>query len=275
MGNTSTKSQMDTNEHPPSSNPDWMKGETDDTPLNMITIPGTNRSMALQPPAKAQCQSWGLFDQLRAGIRFVDIGCRHIDDKLLIHNAEVYEKASLDEVLNEILRFLDSCPTETVLVRIRRELTEHNCTRNFEVTFNKYLDLKGKDRFRCKKKIPKMGKARGKIVFVQDFPGGTYGIPWSSFQVADKMVVTSDVTAKWNNIQNHLIQVKRSSDNSKMFVTVCSGSNASTTPRSVADRVNKKLHEFFVSHGGKVRWGVITMDYPGRELIQCIIDSNF
>lgn len=53
----------------------WMKGIGDDTYLSKLSIPGTHNSAAyhkLAPPS-VQCQGENISEQLRHGVRFLDI----------------------------------------------------------------------------------------------------------------------------------------------------------------------------------------------------------
>src|SRR5262245_27175119 len=55
----------------------WMKKLADSKKLSELTIPGTHDTCALHGGDIPKCQAWSLKDQLEAGIRFIDIRCRH------------------------------------------------------------------------------------------------------------------------------------------------------------------------------------------------------
>ncbi len=53
-----------------------MKNIPDDTNVSNISIPGTHNSGTFDytiPIKNADCQSWSYIDQLRAGIRYLDL----------------------------------------------------------------------------------------------------------------------------------------------------------------------------------------------------------
>ena len=69
----------------------WMSALPDDVSLSRLTIPGTHESCARNAPTSyVDCQDLGLADQLNAGIRYVDIRCRQIQDIFAIHHDAYY-----------------------------------------------------------------------------------------------------------------------------------------------------------------------------------------
>ena len=63
-------------------------------------------------------QSNTLTNQMMIGMRALDIRCRHKDDSLLVHDRLVYLNANLQDVLNTVRSFLQSYPSEVILVHI-------------------------------------------------------------------------------------------------------------------------------------------------------------
>jgi len=80
----------------------WMSSLNGSLSLSQFSIPGTHDSMALYEPVSgtAKCQNLSLGDQLNAGVRFIDIRCRHINNAFAIHHGSIYENANFDDVLN-------------------------------------------------------------------------------------------------------------------------------------------------------------------------------
>lgn len=57
----------------------WMSRLPETVPLCQVSLPGTHDSCALYDGLSfgfAKCQVWHLKDQLKAGVRFIDIRCR-------------------------------------------------------------------------------------------------------------------------------------------------------------------------------------------------------
>src|SRR6266540_4907287 len=72
---------------------DWMRWVPDSTPLSILSIPGTHDTMAHYGGPLVQTQSLPLREQLRAGIRSLDIRARHVEDTFLIYHGFIYQNA--------------------------------------------------------------------------------------------------------------------------------------------------------------------------------------
>ena len=117
----------------------WMQGIPDSESLKDISIPGTHNSMSFYGGPLVRCQSMSLYNQYVAGIRFVDIRCRHFYNGLPIHHGIVFQNATLDHVLRQTSDFLSANPTETVILSLRDEhISEHN-NRSYEETLQNYI----------------------------------------------------------------------------------------------------------------------------------------
>ncbi len=64
----------------------WREKIDPQTALTSLTIPGTHDSGANGGPL-IECQSWSIREQLDAGIRFLDVRCRHIQNTFAITTA--------------------------------------------------------------------------------------------------------------------------------------------------------------------------------------------
>jgi len=54
----------------------WMAGLPDNTPASLFSIPGTHNSAsyaATRYRVSGKCQKWNIYEQLRAGIRYLDL----------------------------------------------------------------------------------------------------------------------------------------------------------------------------------------------------------
>src|SRR5437764_13048815 len=70
----------------------WMSSLNSSLYLSQFSISGTHESMALYESVSgtATCQSLSLADQLNAGVRFIDIRCRNLDNGFVIQHGSVY-----------------------------------------------------------------------------------------------------------------------------------------------------------------------------------------
>ncbi|XP_066531856.1 1-phosphatidylinositol phosphodiesterase [Hoplias malabaricus] len=257
-------------------NTSWMAEIPENQPLSEVTMPGTHNTMALYGGFLAQCNSWPLAQQLQAGIRFLDIRVRHIRGNLTIHHGISYQWAHFGEVLEDIEVFLEQYPTETVLMRLREELSETRAIYGAVVRYvHQYAhwDLLWHSRL-----MPTMGEARGKIIILQDFSGPDLGMRYYSLDIADYWQVSSlqpeQLDKKWMNVYNHLERAEVG-NKARMFLTYSSGASILAHPSALAKRINLRLYEYLTARAGqKKRYGIIAMDFPGAMLVKTIIDFN-
>src|SRR4051794_40583034 len=92
----------------------WMAALNSSLYVSQLSIPGTHDSGARFEPfsGTAKCQNLTIAEQLNAGVRFLDIRCRHLDNAFTIHHGSVYQNITFDDVLNATIAFLSNNPTE-------------------------------------------------------------------------------------------------------------------------------------------------------------------
>jgi hypothetical protein len=105
--------------------------------------------------------------------------------------------------------FLKAHPTETVYMRVKEEFSPQLNTRSFEATFQSYWnDGRWKDYFwqPGSDNNPTLGSTRGKLVVLQNFDGGKYGIPYSGLDGQDEYNLGTnwDLYWKWEKVRDHL-----------------------------------------------------------------------
>ena len=274
------------------SHPDWMKWLPDNLNLSHVALPGTHDTMAFYGGDGAQTQSLSLTSQLNAGIRVLDIRCRHIQNVFAIHHGPVFQNAMFGDVLAAAAAFLDAHPTETILMRVKEEHDPENNTRSFEDTFVSYRSQFSSHIWtppNDKGYMPNLGDVRGKIVIIQNFSDGgsnsTYGVAWSLFSMQDEYNVPTifDIDDKWEKAKEHF--VKLNSDKGVgpkwAYMNFLSGTSFGAYPYTVAGGtgagirgVNDYALEYLFK-GNAQRVGVVMMDFPGAGLIDAIIAHNF
>src|SRR6185369_6685331 len=111
----------------------WMSSLNSGLYLSQFSIAGTHETMARYEPATgtAKCQNLTLADQLNAGVRFIDIRCRHYNNAFVIHHGSVYQNANFDDVLNACTSFLQANPSECIILSVKDEYTPSGNTRTF------------------------------------------------------------------------------------------------------------------------------------------------
>ncbi len=359
---------------------DWMRRLPDDLHISELSIPGTHETMALYGVNPAgdvieflmkildsldiididieegygsevgKCQTAPLLVQLEAGIRAFDIRCRHIEDVFTIHHERLYQNATFgNDVLAVCRSFLADHPSETIIMRVKKEWTEENCSRTFEETFlqeywNPYKYLFWDPSSSSYPDNPTLGEVRGKVVVLQNFPAGsTYGIRWiypnkavscyddiqdTSLNIQDKWEVPLDclfvppipiptskpLSWKWGWARDHLYGADYEAGipeiaKCHIFINFISGVGGGRGGlldicAEVADKIGFMIAPpFFVASGhitpgtsdrhwpdceglntltynyiknGQVtkRVGIVLADFPGKRLIDAIINVN-
>lgn len=245
--------------------------------LSSVTIPGTHASMALHGGPEAECQVWSLENQLRAGIRFLDLKVFALGDTLYVMHGVMYEHSTLKEVLDTVRAFLSEFKKESVLIRVQPEFFDKN-------TVNEMVQkLIGNDKnVWVSSGMPTMHQIRGKIVFVQKNTF-TLGIPLidTAGKAGDKV---SNVKDKDKSIISQLTQANDAQSGDNIMLTYAGGTGFGTfwgmflTPKRVAEQINPWLNQYvrqFFPNQPRPCFGVVAMDYPGIDLIRTIIDLNW
>ena len=273
----------------------WMSGLQDNISISKISIPGTHDSGArVDAPVisgTAKTQDLSIAEQLNAGVRFLDIRCRHIDNAFTIHHGAIYQNLNFDDVLNACYAFLNSHPSETIIMSVKEEYDASNTTRSFEQTFDSYVQ-KNPSKWDLGANIPTLAAVRGKIKLLRRFSSGTTkGInasPWADnttfdinnsgvqLKVQDYYKVTNN-DDKWNGISSLLNEAKNDT-NGKLFVNFTSGYKPGIfgipSIPTVSNNINPRLKTFFQSntHGS---FGIMPIDFVNAELSQLIVNTNF
>lgn len=190
------------------SNSNWMGRINDDARLSELSIPGTHNTMSNGPGGDiVRNQSLSLSTQLNAGIRYLDIRVRAIDGVFTLHHGPVYLNVNFGNVLNEVTKFLNQYPSETILMRIKQEHDPRPWD-EFNRILNSYLENE------CYKSYfispstsnPSLKEIRGKILILRDFSQGKVGIPYNSFSIQDNyhMSTNWDLYSKWESVKSKL-----------------------------------------------------------------------
>ncbi|RAJ81900.1 1-phosphatidylinositol phosphodiesterase [Chitinophaga dinghuensis] len=272
----------------------WMTQLSDNLSVSAISIPGTHDSGARFEPigGTAKCQNLTIAEQLNAGVRFLDIRCRHIDNAFAIHHGSIYQNMNFDDVLNAVISFLNSNPGETVIMSVKEEYDASNTSRSFEATFDTYVQ-KNPSKWYLDATIPTLGQVRGKIVLLRRFgaaatPKGiaatnwadntTFSIsnPGANLRVQDQYQVP-DNNVKWTNLNNLFTEAKNG-DQSVLYVNFASGYKplifGIPSITSVSDNINPKLDTYFGT-SSHARYGVIPMDFVTADRATKILNTNF
>ena len=268
----------------------WMTPLDGNLPLSQFSIPGTHDSGALVEPVSgtAKCQNLSIADQLNAGVRFLDIRCRHLNDAFPIHHGSVYQNMNFTDVLNATIGFLNANPGETVIMSVKEEHTPSGNTRSFEATFDSYV-AGNPSKWLLGSSIPTLTQARGKIVLFRRFgasstPKGINASNWpdnttfstgGTLRVQDRYNV-SDNNAKWNSILQVLNEARYGGPGT-LYVNFASGVSSGIfgIPNipTVSNNINPRITTFFNANPSG-RFGALLMDFADATRCSLIYNTN-
>ncbi|MEO7735831.1 MAG: phosphatidylinositol-specific phospholipase C [Kofleriaceae bacterium] len=235
----------------------------------------------------AKCQNLSLAGQLTAGVRYLDVRCRHLDDAFQIYHGPVFEQQAFADVLDTVTSFLADHPSETLVMSIKQESVAEGTTRSFEQTFASYV-ARAPARWSLGTSLPALGDARGKIVLVRRFDAeATLGIDASRWadnttfslapdlRIQDAYQVTSN-DAKWTAITALLDEARTPS--ATLFLDYTSGyQQHGLVPNipSVADPINQQLDDYLADPANAgAHLGVVVTDFMTETRAQRILESN-
>ena len=268
MGNNEQKICSDSN-HPSIYNLSWMKNIPDNKKLSEITIPGTHDSCSLYGICCARTQTWTLFEQMKAGIRFFDIRLRLYNNTLRAFHAFVDQKDTFDNILSYALYFLSQNPSETIIMQIITEYKPKNCTKTMVELYEEYTNKYKNYIYAYKNKDVTLGEIRGKILIIKIFSRSTRYLP--NFLIQNDWTVNCRfyINKKKRRIKQSFHRAI-SFKNNRIFLNYlsCSSDYAMMTPYTAA----KKCNKIAMKYNGRL--GIVLADYPGEDLIKHLISQN-
>ena len=159
----------------------WMARIGNDTLLSDISIPGTHDSATqyVQLAFFSRCQSLSIGEQLRDGIRYLDIRLGAVSDKtgddLLLYHGFCrckrgflpWEKdLTIAGVLERCYVFLEAHPTETIIFAVKMERGDDAA--KLQTILHDYIAM-DPDMWYLSDEIPRLGECRGKLVLFRRY----------------------------------------------------------------------------------------------------------
>ena len=276
------------------SNVRWMGSLRGDASLSELSIPGTHDSGARHERfyGTIKCQTLTIPEQLRAGVRFLDIRCRHVKNTFLIYHGPVYQKLTFNEVLDSCCGFLRENPTECIIMSVKEENIPSGNTRSFEDTFD--ACVAGNPAPWClTENVSALSQAKGKIVLLRRFKAravrkGIDATGWldnRSFTMSNSAARLRvqdydqfhDNRGKWKAIQD-LYEEAESRDRECLYLNFASGYTPSwffSIPRirAVSKVINPLIAAYFAGKGPQ-RYGITVMDFADARRCSLIIATN-
>ncbi|KAH3809564.1 hypothetical protein DPMN_137937 [Dreissena polymorpha] len=257
-------------------NADWMKRVSDSKFLSELSIPGTHDTMTCSYSGVeglwVWCQSWSLGIQLNMGIRFLDIRCQASNGDMLLNHGGYYLGTLLD-TLNGCVNFLQTQPSECIILRIKQENSSLEGL-GFRDAMFPFLE-RFSDHIFFKTSMLTLGEARGKMVILADYDMDgndhimRYGCGMSICDNWEPDSKEQKIDGIKDNINSAFSAVR---DRKEMYITFTSYTWLADCPRELARSANPIAHDFVRNHIGCL--GIFVMDYPGFQIIRDIIDHN-
>jgi hypothetical protein len=272
----------------------WMKELPGTKRISEFTIPGTHDTCALYGGASAECQNKTLKEQLEAGIRFIDIRCRHFKNAFTIHHGIFYQNINFSDVQDICIKFLESNPSECIIMSVKNECsgkafscTDAENTLTFEQTFD--ASIRGKEGFwYLEPNIPVLNTVRRKIVLFRRFPAssskgidatngwpddttGTINAPNLKIHIQDQYTVPTLMarTTKWERVKALIEETQKNTVD--WYINFASGTSMGAYPNAVAGVVNTKLGDYIARTPFKNRIGTILMDFADDGIVKRLI----
>ncbi len=233
----------------------WMKSIKEDTYLSRLSIPGTHDSCTYNVSriknsmsiGMVKCQEFNLKEQFNSGVRFFDIRCKQISNKLEIYHGPFYCNMNLDEVLSTFQGLLKDNKSETIIMSVKKESDSEDSSETFCDSFinivSNYSSLVSLDTI----DNPKLKDVQGKVVLVRRFKNDCsksikkMGIDlnkWKDntsfrlqpkttrFEIQDayKIGFTDRFKSKWDKIESHLNLARNNKSDDSWIINFTSAS---------------------------------------------------
>lgn len=285
----------------------WMSYLSDDLSLSEINIPGTHNSCASKISLFARCQSLSIMDQLNSGVRYLDVRCRHLNDEFCLHHGSFKIDLDFDEeVLGVCIKFLNSHPTETIVMLVSSEHVPKNNKCQFDDIFFSYIS-KFKNYWYLNETVPLLKNARGKIVLLRRFASckRPFGIDMSGWCGADiknlihiqnhpdfKFIIQDDYNSsagnKWSSMSDLFVYIQKQAkrensdkaNSNVWYINYGSSQNwPAQPPVYIAYKIKNNLLAFLkdlqMNQGINYCLGTIIVDYAEEPVIEQIFLLNF
>lgn len=267
----------------------WLADIGDGVSLSSLSIPGTHDSGALHSIAdiSGKCQSLSIGEQLKAGVRFLDIRLQLSGNKLKVVHSFVDQMTDFEDVLTDIVDFIRNNESEFLLISIKEDADPTGSDKDFTEVLEDML-FSYPEVSRSTSLPSTVGEARGKIHIISRYADASIGLPcyrgWvdddsfelSGIYVQDNYRVESteeklsDISAAYSVAlrgEHALVLNFTSCYLASGFPPIYAGLPAHKINKATVDTVNEKSKE------GPL--GVLVCDFMTSELADAIIGRNF
>lgn len=269
----------------------WMSQVKDNTLLSDISMPGTHDSgtKSVDFPIWSKTQSLSVRGQLDIGVRYIDLRLERTTD--VNYNVQIVHGSSkcwndggghltLYEVLEDVYSFLNSNPSETVVVSVKQDAgSDINALAN---DVNKLIDLRS-EYWYTQTYTPTLGDVRGKCVLTtriselgrgislswgdQGSDGAAVDSGWMKVQDRYKMGASS----KWSNAAKPMLDEKK--PNGTWYVNFLSTTGGGIAGvESNAGSMNGYFRTYEMMNNKC--YGIVVFDYVTEDLAAKVYKAN-
>ena len=266
----------------------WMQALDNNAKLNSLTIVGTHDSGARHSIADVagKCQTLSIKQQLKIGVRFLDIRLQMVDNKLNVVHSFVDQMTKFDDVLADMAAFVRDNPSEFLIVSLKEDASAKRSNLDFAYVLEEML-LSYAEVSKSQTLPETVGEARGKIHVLARYGGSSIGLPcyfgWAddaSFALGDVYIqdnyYISTTEEKLADIHNTYLVAQEQTYALVLNYTSCYF--ASGFPPIYAGlpahAINRDTQQV-VADGTNGPLGVIVCDFVTTDLANAIIGRNF
>lgn len=258
----------------------WMRDYAqDDTPLGLLSIPGTHDSAAFNTwvwhsatRPWAVTQEKDIIQQLHMGIRYLDF--RSSQDFYMYHGG-VNVGHDLLTHFREVTDFLKSHQNEFVVIRLKNEKGDKNkfaSRLDNEIFSNPNSDIR--QYLAVNPSLnEKVENLRGKILLINDI-GTNINFPTVAFNKIEKQ-------DNWNpsSYEKKLTDIisfnARVQNEKNLTINHVSFTFTPKTIWNISKEMNNRVYQYLEkNHFNSKNTGVLVFDYPSKELIKEILERN-
>lgn len=267
---------------------DWMADLEDDASLNSLTIPGTHDSGALHSLAEisGKCQSLSVEEQLKIGVRFLDIRLQLVDNELKVVHSFVDQLTDFEDVLDDLVAFIRNHEGEFLIVSIKEDASPKRSDRAFADVLEEML--LSYPEINTERALPeKVGEARGAIHIVARYKNSTIGLPCYDGWKDDDTFVLGDIYIQDNyrvsNAEEKIADIRSTysvamEKNHALVLNFTSCYLETCFPPIYAGlpahKINRDTQKALLNeYDGPL--GVLVCDFMTAELADAIIGRNF
>ena len=255
----------------------WMNSVNDLTLIKNMNIPGTHDTMATRSigDLAGKCQSLTLDEQLKIGVRFLDIRLQLVNNDLKAVHGIVDQKVKFSSIVNTVDSFLTNHPSEFIIMSIKEDEDPSKSTITFDEAINKYKKANWENPI-TDLSLTTLGAMRGKVLVLSRYKDATVGINaytgWSdnaTFDLPNGIHIQDEYKLKTNDTKIEAIKNCFSYSGASLKINFLSGYLESGFPPSyapsVANTINPWIKENLKTYPNR---GIVLYDFGTSDLMK-------